>query len=71
MNLPQLFDLSFIGRRDAEALEFAGHIYTFGDIDARSNRLAHLFLSRGLKQGDRLCVYLSNCLEMIGQELPL
>jgi len=65
MNLPQLFDLSFIGRRDAEALEFAGHIYTFGDIDARSNRLAHLFLARGLKQGDRLCVYLSNCVEMI------
>jgi len=65
MNLPQLFDLSFIGRRDAEALEFAGRTYTFGDIDSRSNRLAHLFIARGLKQGDRLCVYLGNCLEMI------
>lgn len=65
MNLPQLFDLSLIARRDKEALEFAGHTYTFGDIDDRSNRLAHLFLQRGLQPGDRLCIYLVNCVEMI------
>src|SRR5205807_4946144 len=28
-------------------------------------RVAHLFTQRGLRQGDRLCVYLANCLEMI------
>src|SRR5271168_4659513 len=65
MNLPQLFDLSFVGRRDAEALEFEGRIYTFGDIDDRSNRLAQLLLARGFEAGDRLCVYLINCLELI------
>ena len=42
MNLTHLFDLSFIGRRDRVALEFQGASYTFGDIDARSNRLAQL-----------------------------
>ena len=31
----------------------------------RSNRLAHLLAHRGLKPGDRLCVYLANCVEMI------
>lgn len=65
MNLTNLFDLSFIGRRERTALEFRGTTFTFGEIDERSNRLARLFLERGLKQGDRLCVYLANCLEMI------
>ena len=65
MNLTNLFDLSLIARRDSVALEFEGNSYTFGDIDARSNRLAQLLARRGLKQGDRLCVYLVNCVEMI------
>jgi len=65
LNLTNLFDLSFVGRRDAVALEFQNDTYTFGDIDTRSNRLAQLLLQRGLKQGDRLCVYLANCIEMI------
>jgi len=65
LNLTQLFDLSLHARRDQTALEFQGESYTFGDIDARSNRLAQLLMRRGLKTGDRLCVYLANCLEMI------
>ncbi len=65
MNLTHLFDLSLVGRRDTVALEFDGREFTFGEIDARSNRLAHLLTRRGLKPGDRLCVYLANCVEMI------
>jgi malonyl-CoA/methylmalonyl-CoA synthetase len=65
VNLTNLFDLSLIGRRDSVALEFEGASYTFGEIDTRSNRLAQLLARRGLKQGDRLCVYLGNCVEMI------
>jgi malonyl-CoA/methylmalonyl-CoA synthetase len=65
MNLSNLFDLSFIGRRETVALEFQGATYTFGDIDARSNRLAQLLTQRGLTKGDRLCVYMANCIEMI------
>lgn len=65
MNLTDLFDRSLMGRRDAVALEFQGRAFTFGEIDARSNRLAQLLARRGLKPGDRLCVYLPNCVEMI------
>jgi len=65
MTLSDLFDLSFKGRRDVVALEFAGQSYTFGEVDSRSNRLAQLFSQRGLTKGDRLCVYLVNCVEMI------
>jgi malonyl-CoA/methylmalonyl-CoA synthetase len=65
VNLTNLFDQSLIARRGAVALEFEGATYTFAEIDVRSNRLAQLLARRGLKHGDRLCVYLPNCLEMI------
>jgi malonyl-CoA/methylmalonyl-CoA synthetase len=65
MTLTDLFDLSLKGRREAVALEFEDQTYTFGDLDSRSNRLAQLLLSKGLKSGDRLCVYLANCVAMI------
>ena len=65
MNLIQLFDLSLTLRRNQPALEFDGHTYTFGDIEHRSNQMAECLVRRGLKAGNRLCVYLPNCLEMI------
>jgi malonyl-CoA/methylmalonyl-CoA synthetase len=65
MTLPDLFDLSFKGRRDSVALEFRDRTFTFGELDSRSNRLARLLMKRGLGSGDRLSVYLVNCVEMI------
>lgn len=65
MNLTQLFDLSFQGRRDAVGLEFQGVSLTFGEIDSRANRAAQWLKSRGFEKGDRLCVYLLNRLEVI------
>jgi malonyl-CoA/methylmalonyl-CoA synthetase len=65
LNLTNLFDLSFLQRPDAVALEFEGRTFTFGEIDARSNRLAQLLARRGLQAGDRLSVYLANGVEMI------
>src|SRR5262249_54570887 len=46
-------------------LEFRNQTLTFGEIDERSNRVAHLLTEWGLRAGDRLCVYLANALEMI------
>src|SRR6266849_10434775 len=70
MNLLQLFDLSLVGRRDETALEFIScdgrcENRTFGALEDASQRLAHVLAARGLIQGDRLCVYLPNCVEMI------
>jgi malonyl-CoA/methylmalonyl-CoA synthetase len=65
MHLSHLFDLSLQGRRDKVALEIGKRQLTFGEIGARANRMAHLLRSRGLERGDRLCVYLANCLETI------
>jgi len=65
LNLSNLFDSSLIGRRDKVALEFQGREFTFGEIESRSNRLAHALVARGMGTGDRLCVYLVNSVEMI------
>jgi malonyl-CoA/methylmalonyl-CoA synthetase len=70
MSLIDLFDRSLVGRRDAVALEYdlAGGraaSLTFGQLDDRSNRLARLFLARGLGRGDRLAFYLANRVEII------
>jgi len=65
VTLPELFTPSLTGRRDTVALEFQDATYTFGDLDARSNRVARGFEERGLKPGDRVCIQLPNSLEMI------
>jgi malonyl-CoA/methylmalonyl-CoA synthetase len=65
LTLTDLFDFSLIGRRESAALEFRDHVYTFGELDDRSNRLAAVLSRRSLRTGDRLCVYLANCVEMV------
>src|SRR5262245_18106965 len=70
MNLISLFHSSLAGRCDTPALEWRSpdatlKTWTFGELDFRSNRLARLLKHRGLCQGDRLAVYLSNRVELI------
>jgi malonyl-CoA/methylmalonyl-CoA synthetase len=65
LTLTDLFDLSLIGRRDTAGLEFDGRIYTFGEMEERSNRLSNVLAQRGMRAGDRMCVYLANCVEMV------
>ncbi|HEX6087741.1 MAG TPA: AMP-binding protein, partial [Thermoanaerobaculia bacterium] len=65
MNLLQLFDLSLVARAEQPALEWQGRTYTFGELEARSNRVAHELLARGFVRGDRLAVQLANSVELI------
>ena len=70
MNLLELYDRSLIARREVPAVEYetaegVSAQLTFGDLDARSNRLAQQLSSRGLKRGDRLGFYLVNRIEII------
>ncbi len=70
MNLLQLFDFSLVGRRDSPALEFLSSDgrcmnRTFGELEDSSNQLARALAARGFASGDRLCVHLANCVEMI------
>jgi len=70
MSLLSLYDLSLRGRRDAPALEVDGasgetHTFTFGDLDARSDRLAQVFAARGVLAGDRIAFCLTNGVAVI------
>lgn len=70
MNLVDLFHSSLKDRREIPALEWRDgkgrlETWTFGELDDRSNRLAHLLVERGLRQGDRLAVCLANRVELI------
>jgi malonyl-CoA/methylmalonyl-CoA synthetase len=70
VHLTQLFDLSLIGRADRPAVEYVDAIgvlrtLSFGEVDARANRMAAELSSRGLTRGDRLCLHVVNCIEYI------
>ena len=65
MTLRDLFNLSLINRRGQAALEWKGAEYTFGELDHRSDQMAASLLEQGLTQGDRICVQLANCVEII------
>lgn len=70
MSLTELFDPSLVGRRDAPALEYervegTPAFLTFGELEARSNRLARELTARGLGAGDRLAFFLANRVEII------
>jgi malonyl-CoA/methylmalonyl-CoA synthetase len=65
MNLADLFDLTLKGASGGTALEYGGQEWTFGALEANSNRLAHHLKTIGFESGDRLAVYLTNCVELI------
>jgi len=69
MHLTALFDLSLRGRANHEALAYddagGSHTLTFGELDARADRMATELASRGLARGDRLVVHLPNRVEFI------
>ena len=65
MNLMNLFDISLKGKKDYVGLEFNQQSYSFGQIDQRSNQMANFLIQTGFVPGDRLAVYLENCIEMI------
>src|SRR5580765_1160672 len=70
MPLSDLFDTSLAGRRNEVGLEYEGargavQSLTFGEIDARANRMARALTARGVQRGDRICVYLANSAEFI------
>ncbi|MGD9505171.1 MAG: long-chain-fatty-acid--CoA ligase [Syntrophobacteraceae bacterium] len=50
---------------DREALIFNGKVYTFGELNERSNRLANSMLGLGVEQGDRVGVLMYNSNEFL------
>lgn len=45
--------------------QVGGRAVTYGELDSRSDRLAQALLGNGLQPGDRVAVWLGNCVEYI------
>lgn len=43
------------------AVIFYGHVTTYADLDAQSDRFAALLMEKGVRKGDRVAVFLPNC----------
>lgn len=52
----RLFEHFAVEQPDAPALTFAGASLSYGELNARANRLAHYLLEHGVKTGDRVGV---------------
>ena len=65
MTLPELFRSSLVGMADTGGLEFGGTEYSFGELEQAAAKTAGWLTSKGLTKGDRIAVYLPNCLELI------
>ena len=50
---------------DKVALVCDGQRLTYGEIEARANRLAHALIAKGVKRGDRVVTYLPNSVEQV------
>jgi long-chain acyl-CoA synthetase len=48
-------------RPDHPAVIFYGHVTTYAELDAQSDRFAALLMERGVGKGDRVAVFLPNC----------
>ncbi len=52
-------------RRNRLALVFEDRKFTYGELNGLVNQMANYLLKRGVKKGDRVCIYLPNCWEHI------
>jgi long-chain acyl-CoA synthetase len=48
-----------------EALVCGDRRLTYAELEWESNRLSNYLLSRGVARGDRVCIYLDNCVEAV------
>jgi crotonobetaine/carnitine-CoA ligase len=56
---------SAIQYRDRTFLDFSGEMYTYGEIDRASTRLAHGLIALGVKKGDTVVSILDNNVEAV------
>ena len=52
------------GDKPAGVMAGSGEQLSYAELERRSNQIAHLFRSRGLRPGDHVAIVLENRLEM-------
>ncbi len=70
-NLTSLFDAQALRRRDEVALVHADVRVSYGELEARANRLAHHLVRRGAAAGDRVGLRLERGIDAIAAVLAI
>lgn len=65
MQVNEFLEKSAISHPHKEALVSRSKKFTFQDINARANQLAHAFMACSLKKQDRVVIYLENSIESV------
>ncbi|BBO81032.1 hypothetical protein DSCO28_15980 [Desulfosarcina ovata subsp. sediminis] len=65
MNLGQQFKVNAKRHADKPALKDQGRSFTYAETNRRVNRLAHGLMGLGLFKGDKVAVFMDNCIEII------
>ncbi|MFF6918381.1 amino acid adenylation domain-containing protein [Streptomyces sp. NPDC012466] len=56
--LVELLEAAFTGRADRDAVHYAGHTLTYGELDRRTARLARHLHALGVRPGDHVAVHM-------------
>ncbi|WP_226702513.1 non-ribosomal peptide synthetase [Microbulbifer elongatus] len=67
----ELFESQVDIQPDAPAVEACGKFLTYRELEDRSNRLAHLLVSRGIEPGQYVGVFLSRGLDLVTTMLAI
>ncbi|UQB93521.2 MULTISPECIES: amino acid adenylation domain-containing protein [Mycobacterium] len=65
VSIPQLFAAQVARDAEAVAVTCGSRSMTYGELNAASNRLAHLLVGRGAAPGERVAMLLPRCAEAI------
>ena len=65
LNLATIFEAVVDAVPEREALTFKDTRLSYADIDERANRVAHSLIESGIKPGDHVGMYLTNCPEYV------
>ena len=65
LNLGQILKVNARKFPNTIALKDKERSFTYPEVNKRVNRLSHSLLSLGLKKGDKVAVFLENCIEIV------
>ncbi|MFM8277470.1 MAG: condensation domain-containing protein, partial [Cyanobium sp.] len=63
--LHQLYERQVVGNPNAIALVFEGQSLTYGELNARANRMAHHLIGLGVRPDDRVAIAVERSFEMV------
>lgn len=61
----EALEFSYLKNPDKIAAIYKGKEYSYSDLQSSAEKLAHYFISKGIKKGDRIAVYMNNSWESI------